>query len=106
MKNVAVAVDYDVRGGEPIRDARLDSAPQIGRHRPVLPGGRQRVTTMRHDRPNLQRGNDMVAALEDALLLVHRRKEITVSADVLGHAEKQISARPQGEMKGRNHPLL
>jgi hypothetical protein len=34
----------------------------------------------------------MVATLEKTLLLVDRRKEIAVPADILGHAEKRVSA--------------
>ncbi|WP_420869090.1 hypothetical protein [Cereibacter azotoformans] len=46
------------------------------------------------------------AALEDALLLVHRRKEVAVRTDAFRGAEEQVAARPQRVVEGRDHLLL
>ena len=43
----------------------------------------------------------MVAALEDAELLLQRKEELALRSHILRRAEEQEAARPQGKMEHR-----
>ena len=106
VEHVAFAVDHHVRRREALQHLRLDRSAQGERPGGRLPAARPRGSAARAARTSSSgscgRVDAMVAAPEDALLLVERREQIGVLRHVLRDAEEQEAAWPQRIVEDRN----
>src|SRR6188472_214554 len=109
MDDIPLLVHHDVSRRKSLHDPVLDRAPQVGSRRcglvPHLAGGRKRAQ-MRHREGEPQRADWMIPTLEDALLLVQRREQVSVLGNIFRSAEKQITALAESKMEHRDNLSL
>ncbi len=106
MHDLAVGRDHDMRRRMALQDLRVDPLAQlvpVERGLAVFGAGAAPRPGQIHRHRQSARAAHMVAALEDAALLVDRHEQVAVLADPLRRAQQEVAAGLQRIVEGRDH---